>query len=153
MFHQVEGLAIGHNITMADLKGVIVKFANQLSGAGRKLRFRCSHFPFTEPSVEADVNCILCDGKGCGVCKYTGWLEIMGTHGTSGRPPQRRLRPRRVVRLRFWHGTRTDHHAQARDYGHPVLLWERLAVLGAVWIELYICKLSHWQLLGWSEDW
>ena len=78
MFHQVEGLAIGRNITMADLKGVIVEFANQLYGAGRRLRFRCSHFPFTEPSVEADVDCILCQGKGCGVCKYTGWLEIMG---------------------------------------------------------------------------
>ncbi|MEZ4768114.1 MAG: phenylalanine--tRNA ligase subunit alpha [Caldilineales bacterium] len=78
MFHQVEGLAIGRNITMADLKGVIVEFANQLYGAGRKLRFRCSHFPFTEPSVEADVDCILCGGTGCAVCKYTGWLEIMG---------------------------------------------------------------------------
>ncbi|MCB0247866.1 MAG: phenylalanine--tRNA ligase subunit alpha [Anaerolineae bacterium] len=78
MFHQVEGLAIGRNVTMADLKGVIVEFANQLYGAGRKLRFRCSHFPFTEPSVEADVDCILCGGTGCAVCKYTGWLEIMG---------------------------------------------------------------------------
>ncbi len=78
MFHQVEGLAIGRNITMADLKGVIVEFANQIYGAGRRLRFRCSHFPFTEPSVEADVDCILCGGKGCAVCKYTGWLEIMG---------------------------------------------------------------------------
>ncbi len=78
MFHQVEGLAIGRHITMADLKGVIVEFANQIYGAGRKLRFRCSHFPFTEPSVEADVDCILCGGKGCAVCKYTGWLEIMG---------------------------------------------------------------------------
>ena len=78
MFHQVEGLAIGRHITMADLKGVIVEFANQLYGAGRKLRFRCSHFPFTEPSVEADVDCILCGGSGCAVCKYVGWLEIMG---------------------------------------------------------------------------
>ncbi len=78
MFHQVEGLVVGHHITMADLKGVIVEFANQLYGAGRQLRFRCSHFPFTEPSVEADVDCILCEGKGCSVCKYTGWLEIMG---------------------------------------------------------------------------
>ena len=78
MFHQVEGLAIGRHITMADLKGVIVEFANQIYGAGRQLRFRCSHFPFTEPSVEADVDCILCGGKGCAVCKYTGWLEIMG---------------------------------------------------------------------------
>ncbi|MEA3336357.1 MAG: phenylalanine--tRNA ligase subunit alpha [Chloroflexota bacterium] len=78
MFHQVEGLVVGRHITMADLKGVIVEFANQVYGEGRKLRFRCSHFPFTEPSVEADVDCILCEGKGCGVCKYTGWLEIMG---------------------------------------------------------------------------
>lgn len=78
MFHQVEGLAIGRNITMADLKGVIVEFANQIYGAGRRLRFRCSHFPFTEPSVEADADCILCNGTGCAVCKYTGWLEIMG---------------------------------------------------------------------------
>jgi phenylalanyl-tRNA synthetase alpha chain len=78
MFHQVEGLAIGRNITMADLKGVIVEFANQIYGTGRRLRFRCSHFPFTEPSVEADVDCILCGGSGCGVCKYVGWLEIMG---------------------------------------------------------------------------
>jgi phenylalanyl-tRNA synthetase alpha chain len=78
MFNQVEGLAVGRNITMADLKGVIVEFANQIYGAGRKLRFRCSHFPFTEPSVEADVDCILCGQQGCPVCKYTGWLEIMG---------------------------------------------------------------------------
>ena len=78
MFHQVEGLAIGRNVTMADLKGVIVEFANQIYGQGRRLRFRCSHFPFTEPSVEADVDCILCGQKGCSVCKYTGWLEIMG---------------------------------------------------------------------------
>jgi phenylalanyl-tRNA synthetase alpha chain len=78
MFNQVEGLAVGRNITMADLKGVIVEFANQIYGAGRKLRFRCSHFPFTEPSVEADVDCILCGQQGCPVCRYTGWLEIMG---------------------------------------------------------------------------
>jgi phenylalanyl-tRNA synthetase alpha chain len=78
MFNQVEGLAIGRHITMADLKGVIVEFANQIYGSGRQLRFRCSHFPFTEPSVEADVDCILCGQQGCPVCKYTGWLEIMG---------------------------------------------------------------------------
>ncbi len=78
MFHQVEGLAVGERITFADLKGTVVNFVRQMFGPERKLRFRCSHFPFTEPSVEVDMDCILCGGKGCRVCKYTGWLEIMG---------------------------------------------------------------------------
>jgi phenylalanyl-tRNA synthetase alpha chain len=78
MFHQVEGLAIGESITMADLKGVIVEFARRMYGTGRHVRFRCSYFPFTEPSVEVDMDCILCGGAGCRVCKHTGWLEIMG---------------------------------------------------------------------------
>jgi phenylalanyl-tRNA synthetase alpha chain len=78
MFNQVEGLAVGKNITMADLKGTIVDFARRIFGAGRQVRFRASHFPFTEPSAEVDMDCILCEGKGCRVCKYTGWLEIMG---------------------------------------------------------------------------
>jgi phenylalanyl-tRNA synthetase alpha chain len=78
MFNQVEGLAVGKNITMADLKGTIVDFARRIFGAGRQVRFRASHFPFTEPSAEVDMDCILCDGAGCRVCKFTGWLEIMG---------------------------------------------------------------------------
>ncbi|MCO6453129.1 MAG: phenylalanine--tRNA ligase subunit alpha [Caldilineales bacterium] len=78
MFYQVEGLAVGRNITFADLKGTLVAFANQMFGQGRKLRFRCSHFPFTEPSAEVDIDCIICGGSGCRVCKYTGWLEILG---------------------------------------------------------------------------
>ena len=79
MFYQVEGLAVGKNITMADLKGVITDFARRLYGADRQVRFRCSYFPFTEPSMEVDVSCILCDGKGCRVCKHTGWVEIAGS--------------------------------------------------------------------------
>ncbi|MFC2037050.1 phenylalanine--tRNA ligase subunit alpha [Chloroflexota bacterium] len=79
MFNQVEGLAVGKTITMADLKGTIVDFANRLFGEGRRVRFRASHFPFTEPSAEVDIDCILCGGEGCRVCKYTGWLEIMGS--------------------------------------------------------------------------
>jgi len=79
MFNQVEGLAVGKNITMADLKGTIVDFARRMFGPGRQVRFRASHFPFTEPSAEVDMDCILCEGKGCRVCKYTGWLEIMGS--------------------------------------------------------------------------
>ncbi len=78
MFNQVEGLAVGTAITMADLKGTIVDFAKRMFGESRQVRFRASHFPFTEPSAEADIACILCGGKGCRVCKYTGWVEILG---------------------------------------------------------------------------
>jgi phenylalanyl-tRNA synthetase alpha chain len=78
MFYQVEGLAVGRRITLADLKGTMIEFGRQMFGADRKIRFRCSYFPFTEPSVEVDIDCILCEGKGCSVCKQTGWLEILG---------------------------------------------------------------------------
>jgi len=77
-FHQVEGLAVGYNIRFTDLKGTLTDFAQRMFGVGRKTRFRASYFPFTEPSAEMDVECILCDGQGCRVCKYTGWLEILG---------------------------------------------------------------------------
>ena len=79
MFFQVEGLAVGHNITMADLKGVLVSFVRQMFGSERRLRFRPSYFPFTEPSAEVDIDCILCGGEGCQLCKRTGWLEILGS--------------------------------------------------------------------------
>ena len=79
MFHQVEGLAIGHNLTMGDLKGVLVNFARQMFGEKRRLRFRPSYFPFTEPSAEVDMDCLICGGEGCQLCKYTGWLEILGS--------------------------------------------------------------------------
>lgn len=78
MFHQVEGLAVGKAITMADLKGVLIEFARKMFGPQRKVRFRCSHFPFTEPSVEVDMDCLVCGGSGCSVCKQTGWVEILG---------------------------------------------------------------------------
>jgi phenylalanyl-tRNA synthetase alpha chain len=79
MFNQVEGLAVGKDLTMADMKGTFVDFARRMFGAERKVRFRASHFPFTEPSAEVDMDCILCGGKGCRVCKYTGWVEILGS--------------------------------------------------------------------------
>jgi len=78
MFHQVEGLAVGRHITMADLKGVLAAFVHRFFGQGRRMRFRCSYFPFTEPSVEVDMDCILCGGQGCRVCKNSGWVEILG---------------------------------------------------------------------------
>ena len=77
-FHQIEGLAVGRNITFADLKGTLANFARRMFGDHLKVRFRANYFPFTEPSAEMDVECILCDGKGCSVCKKTGWLEILG---------------------------------------------------------------------------
>ncbi len=77
-FHQVEGLAVGKHITFSDLKGTLSSFARRMFGAQIQTRFRCQHFPFTEPSAEMDVECILCSGRGCNVCKKTGWLEILG---------------------------------------------------------------------------
>src|SRR6266566_1193019 len=77
MFYQVEGLAVGKHITFSDLKGTLTEFVKQMYGPGRQMRFRKSYFPFTEPSVEIDMECV-CKGKGCNICKYTGWLEILG---------------------------------------------------------------------------
>ncbi len=78
VFHQLEGLYIDKNVSFADLKATIYSFARQMFGTDVKLRFRPSFFPFTEPSAEVDVTCYLCGGKGCRVCKKSGWLEIMG---------------------------------------------------------------------------
>ena len=78
MFHQVEGLVVDEGITMADLKGVLDKFAKQMFGADARTKFRPHHFPFTEPSAEMDVSCFKCGGKGCKVCKGSGWIEILG---------------------------------------------------------------------------
>ncbi|MCC6791947.1 MAG: phenylalanine--tRNA ligase subunit alpha [Thermomicrobiales bacterium] len=78
MFHQLEGLAVDENITMADLKGVLRELARQLFGPERRIRFRCDFFPFVEPGVDFAVDCAICSGKGCRVCKGTGWLEMGG---------------------------------------------------------------------------
>ncbi|MEI7771321.1 MAG: phenylalanine--tRNA ligase subunit alpha [Chloroflexales bacterium] len=78
MFHQFEFLAVGRHITMADLKGTLAFFAERMYGPSTKVRLRPSYFPFTEPSVEMDVSCFLCAGKGCRICKHAGWLEIGG---------------------------------------------------------------------------
>jgi len=78
MFHQVEGLVVDEDITMADLKGTLAEFARAYFGPGTKIRFRPSYFPFTEPSTEVDVTCAGCGGSGCRICKGTGWLEVLG---------------------------------------------------------------------------
>lgn len=78
IFHQVEGLYIDENVSFADLKQTLLFFAREMFGKETRIRLRPSYFPFTEPSAEMDVSCALCGGKGCGVCKYTGWLEVLG---------------------------------------------------------------------------
>jgi phenylalanyl-tRNA synthetase alpha chain len=78
-FHQVEGLAVGRGIRMSDLKGTVTEFAKRMFGEKAQVRFRASYFPFTEPSMEIDVECFICGGSGCRICKYSGWLEIAGS--------------------------------------------------------------------------
>jgi phenylalanyl-tRNA synthetase alpha chain len=78
MFHQVEGLAVDRDITFSDLKGTLLLFAREMFGPEQKIRLRPSFFPFTEPSAEVDISCIMCEGEGCRVCSDTGWLEILG---------------------------------------------------------------------------
>jgi phenylalanyl-tRNA synthetase alpha chain len=78
MFHQVEGLYVDTDVTFAELKGTLVAFAHQYYGEELKYRFRPSFFPFTEPSAEMDITCFMCKGTGCNICKYSGWLEILG---------------------------------------------------------------------------
>ena len=78
VFHQLEGLVVDKNISMADLKGTLEIFAKKCLGENTKIRFRPHHFPFTEPSAEADVSCFVCGGKGCRVCKGEGWIELLG---------------------------------------------------------------------------
>lgn len=78
LFHQIEGLVVDKNITMTDLKGTLEMFAKNCLGPNTKIRFRPHHFPYTEPSAEADVSCFVCGGKGCRVCKNEGWIELLG---------------------------------------------------------------------------
>ncbi|HET9955230.1 MAG TPA: phenylalanine--tRNA ligase subunit alpha, partial [Polyangiaceae bacterium] len=77
-FHQIEGLLVGKTVRLSDLKGVLLRFARSMFGRDQQIRLRGSYFPFTEPSVEVDIRCTLCGGKGCRVCKNSGWLELLG---------------------------------------------------------------------------
>jgi phenylalanyl-tRNA synthetase alpha chain len=79
MFHQIEGFLVDRNVTFGDLKGILSAFINEYFGTGTGVRFRPSFFPFTEPSAEVDIQCVICGGSGCRVCKQSGWLEILGS--------------------------------------------------------------------------
>ncbi len=96
MFHQVEGLLVDENVTFGDLKGTLTAFAHQIFGRDTAVRFRPSFFPFTEPSAEVDIRCVICGGEGCRTCSRTGWLEILGSgmvdpevYGFVGYDPER----------------------------------------------------------------
>ena len=78
MFYQVEGLAVDETITFADLKGTLTEFARAVFGRERRTRFRCDYFPFVEPGVEMAIDCFVCKGAGCRLCKASGWIEILG---------------------------------------------------------------------------
>ncbi len=79
IFHQFEGLAVDRNLTLADLKGTLLHVMRALFGEEREIRFRTHYFPFTEPSIEPDVSCFLCNGAGCRVCRFSGWIEMGGS--------------------------------------------------------------------------
>lgn len=89
MFHQIDGLAVDKNITMADLKGTLYEFARRFFGEDRKVRFRCDYFPFVEPGIEMAVECLVCSGKGCRLCGNSGWIEILGAGMTHPQVLQR----------------------------------------------------------------
>jgi len=89
MFHQIDGVAVDKNITMADLKGTLYEFARRFFGEERKVRFRCDYFPFVEPGIEMAIECLVCNGKGCRLCGNSGWIEILGAGMTHPQVLQR----------------------------------------------------------------
>lgn len=106
LFHQVEGLVVDKNITMADLKGTLEVFVKRLYGEESVVRFRPHHFPFTEPSAELDVQCFNCHGEGCRLCKGEGWIEILGCGiGSSKGTGKLWNRSRRIQRFCIWYGS------------------------------------------------
>ena len=115
VFHQMEGMIIDKDIRFSDLKGMLEDFLRDIFGEDTKVRFRASYFPFTEPSAEVDISCVMCGGKGCRVCSHTGWLEILGCGMVN--PSVLRLNGydpdvRHGFCLR--HGRRTHCHAEIR---------------------------------------
>ena len=140
-FYQVEGLAVDEGISFANLKHTLYEFARRMFGAQRQVRFRCDYFPFVEPGVDMSIDCFACDGRGdadCRICRGSGWIEIMGAGmGAPQRAARRRLRPRRLHRLRLWHGTGAHRHAQVRHRRCPPLLRQRHPLPPPVRVEAF----------------
>ena len=132
-FFQVEGLMVDEGTTMADLKGLLDQFAKAMFGSDKRTRFRPGYYPFTEPSVAFDVECLVCGGSGCPACGRTGWMTILGRgDGPPGRAPVRRPRPGALPGLRLRDGARADQDAQARHHRPPPVPRERPPLPGAV---------------------
>jgi phenylalanyl-tRNA synthetase alpha chain len=111
-FHQVEGLYIAENVSFADLKQTLYFFVQEMFGDKVKVRFRPSYFPFTEPSAEMDISCLICGGSGCSVCKKTGWVEILGCGMVHPKVLENcGIDSSKVYRICFRNGNRTHHHA------------------------------------------
>jgi phenylalanyl-tRNA synthetase alpha chain len=105
MFHQIDGLAVDKNLTMADLKGTLYEFARRFFGEDRKVRFRCDYFPFVEPGVEMAIECLVCGGSGCRLCGGSGWIEILGAGMTHPRVLERSgIDPRAYTSFAFGMG-------------------------------------------------
>jgi len=105
MFHQIDGLAVDKNITMADLKGTLYEFARRFFGEDRKVRFRCDYFPFVEPGVEMAIECLVCGGSGCRLCGNSGWIEVLGAGMTHPRVLERSgVDPREYTSFAFGMG-------------------------------------------------
>jgi phenylalanyl-tRNA synthetase alpha chain len=105
MFHQIDGLAVDKNITMAELKGTLYEFARRFFGEDRKVRFRCDYFPFVEPGVEMAIECLVCGGKGCRLCGGSGWIEVLGAGMTHPRVLERSgIDPREYTSFAFGMG-------------------------------------------------
>jgi phenylalanyl-tRNA synthetase alpha chain len=105
MFHQIDGLAVDKNITMAELKGTLYEFARRFFGEDRKVRFRCDYFPFVEPGVEMAIECLVCGGKGCRLCGGSGWIEVLGAGMTHPRVLERSgIDPRAYTSFAFGMG-------------------------------------------------
>ncbi len=132
-FGQIEGLAVGEGLSLADLKGTLLAFARQMFSPAVRVRFRPSFFPYTEPSAEIDFSCWQCDGAGCPMCKKTGWIELGGcgmvhpaVFEAVGYDPEK------IHRLRLGHRHRAHRDPALSGRGHPVVLRERFEVPGAV---------------------
>ena len=132
-FFQVEGIMVDEGTTMGDLRGLLDQFAKAMYGADKKTRFRPGYYPFTEPSVAFDVECLVCGGPGCPACGRTGWMTILGRRDDPpGRAPVRRPGPRALPGLRVRDGSRADQDAQARHHRPAPVPRERPALPGAV---------------------
>ena len=133
MFHQMEGLVVDKGITLGDLQGALNTFVQKLFGKDTRTRLRPSYFPFTEPSVEVDVSCFECGGKGCPLCKHTGWIEVLGGGVVNRKVLENcNIDPDEYFRFRLRHWHRAHRHAEVRHQQHRPDVREQPAVPQAV---------------------